>query len=41
MSYDPNAANIARQEQLIREIELRMALYTCDIVAGEKQTTNK
>lgn len=38
---DINAANIARQEQLIREIELRMALYTCDIVAGEKQTTNK
>ena len=33
---DVNAAHIARQEQVIREIELQMALYTCDIVAGEK-----
>ena len=33
---DVNAANIARQEQAIREIELKMALYTCDFVAGEK-----
>ena len=33
---DVNAAHIARQEQVIREIELQMALYTCDIVAGER-----
>lgn len=38
---DLNAAHIARQEQAIREIELKMVLYTCEIVAGEKESYEK